>query len=318
MVGEFEHTGKMESGVSAKWNLWVAWAALWFPAMAAASYEWRHGEYYSYGWMVPAAALMLLWMRWRDFAEPDRLPKAKWVAAGVAAFVGFAVVMRVLGQVDPMWRLPMWGLGLAALVASHGLVGWCYGWGASLKLGWISLLLFSALPWPSVMERAIVGNFTDAVIAAVAELSLLFGRPVEVVGDRLFLNGEAVEVAAGCSGMRSFQTFLMAAWFFAELRRFGRAKGVVLVAFACLVAFVVNVIRTLALVDVRFSSGQESFDRMHDWLGVAAFVVSGYLFFAFSNWLDRELKEKRVSVVRMFEDGAVSMDGGANDAEDGK
>ena len=49
--------------------------------------------------------------------------------------------------------------------------------------------------------------------------ALLRANQVVVMGDRLRLHQLTVEVTDGCSGVRSFQSFVMATWFFAELQR---------------------------------------------------------------------------------------------------
>ena len=59
---------------------------------------------------------------------------------------------------------------------------------------------------------------SDADIPTQA-LANASGKPVEVLGDRLRLHDLTVEVTDGCSGVRSFQSFVMATWFFAELQR---------------------------------------------------------------------------------------------------
>jgi exosortase/archaeosortase family protein len=108
---------------------------------------------------------------------------------------------------------------------------------------------------------------------------------VVVMGDRLRLHELTVEVTDGCSGVRSFQSFVMATWFFAELQRLRVLQTLGLLGCACVVAFVVNVGRTYALAEIRFSEGQEAFERAHDWLGLLAFGVSGLVFYGISGKL---------------------------------
>jgi exosortase/archaeosortase family protein len=136
-----------------------------------------------------------------------------------------------------------------------------------------------------VVEQRIVENLTDGVIHAVAEWFQISGRPVEIVGDRLCLHELTVEVTDGCSGVRSFQSFVMATWFFAELQRMRATRVMILLACACGAAFVVNTARTWALATIRFDHGVEAFERAHDWLGLLAFVASAVFFYVISGWL---------------------------------
>ncbi len=253
--------------------------------MIAASYAWGHGEYYDYGWFVPPAALWLMIRRWKEVEGPTKLPRTRWVLAVAAILLPWFLILRVLGYADPSWRLPIALLGMTAAVAGHGLIAASRGWRVSAGFIWITLLWMSALPWPSVVESGIVRHLTQGVVAAVAEVFQLLGKPVEVLGDRLRLHDLTVEVTDGCSGVRSFQSFVMASWFFSELHRLTAARALTLLACACAVAFAVNMGRTYALAQIRFEHGQEAFDRAHDMLGLLAFVISGLIFYLLSGRL---------------------------------
>ena len=158
-----------------------------------------------------------------------------------------------------------------------------------------------AVPWPSVVEQRIVANLTGAVVQAVAEWFHISGRPVEIMGDRLQLHDLRVEVTDGCSGVRSFQSFVMATWFFAELQRMRVSRVWILLAGACAAAFVVNTVRTWALATIRFDHGLEAFDRAHDWLGLLAFAASAVFFYGLSGWLAAAPRRKLVRRVAHVE-----------------
>lgn len=286
-----------------QWLLPLLLMALWVPAMIAASYGWRYGEYYDYGWFVPPAALWLMIRRWKDLGiSPDSVSWRR-LALSAAVLVPWVLVLRVLGQADPSWRLPMGLLGLTAALVSHVWIASAYGWRISAGFCWITLLALSALPWPSAVEVRIVEHLTDGVIHAVVEWFQISGRPVEMIGDRLRLHEVTVEVTDGCSGVRSFQSFMMATWFFAEVQRMRPARVAWLLAVACVTAFVVNTVRTHALASIRFDHGVEAFDRAHDWLGLLAFVVSAAVFYWVSGWLSAAPRREVVrTVTRKIED----------------
>lgn len=289
----------MKSETPGSWLPLAGAAALWAPAMIAASQAWRHGEYYDYGWFVPPAALWLMFRRWQEAGDPVRLPPRRLVVTVAALLLPWILVLRVLGQADPTWRLPMGLLGITAAVAGHSLLAAARGWRASAGFLWITLLWMSALPWPSVVESRIVHHLTQGVVTAVAEVFRMFGKPVEVLGDRLGLHDLTVEVTDGCSGVRSFQSFVMATWFFAELQRLRLARVPVLLGCACGVAFAVNMARTYALARIRFEHGQEAFERAHDWLGLLAFMVSGVFFYVLSGRLSAEPRRTVVRTVHV-------------------
>jgi Na+/H+ antiporter NhaB len=68
-----------------------------------------------------------------------------------------------------------------------------------------------------------------------------------------------------------------------------------LLIFACVTAFLVNMLRTYLLAKIRFDHGQAAFDAAHDALGLAAFVVSAVIFYFLS---DQLASERRVLVKR--------------------
>lgn len=288
-----EHT---PSGTAALWLVPFLVSALWVPAMIAASYGWSHGEYYDYGWFVPPAALFLLIRRWKDLHGPAVMPERRLLLS-LLLLVPWFLALRILGNADPSWRMPMGLLAMTAALVSHGLIAASRGWRVSAGFAWITLLALSAIPWPSEVEQRIVENLTHGVIHAVAEWFQISGRPVEISGDRLSLHELTVEVTDGCSGVRSFQSFVMATWFFAELQRMKASRVMILLACACGAAFVVNMVRTWALATIRFDHGVEAFDRAHDWLGLLAFLASGVFFYGLSGWLSAAPRRKLVRTV---------------------
>lgn len=270
--------------------------------MIAASYAWRFGEYYDYGWFVPPTAVLLTWRRWVEVAksdgrELDFRPRWLWVAGALLLFC-WLLVLRTLGHADPAWRLPMGLLGLTAALGGHGLIALKWGWKVSAGFSLITLLWLSAVPWPNVVERQIVHQLTQGVVAVVVDVFHLLGKPVEILGDRLRLHETTVEVTDGCSGVRSFQSFVMATWFFAEIQRLRLVQTLSLLVFACCLGFVVNALRTFSLAHIRFEHGLEAFDRAHDTLGLLAFVVSAVLFYLISSKMSDVPRRKLVRRVQ--------------------
>jgi exosortase/archaeosortase family protein len=99
------------------------------------------------------------------------------------------------------------------------------------------------------------------------------------MGERMTLNGMVVEVTDGCSGVRSFQSFIMAAWFFAELQRLSLTNSVKLLLWGLFAGFIVNLSRACALAQIRFTRGEAAATSAHDLMGLIAFFVSAAFFF---------------------------------------
>jgi len=132
------------------------------------------------------------------------------------------------------------------------------------------------------------------------------GKPVELRGNRLVFGEELVEVADGCSGIRSVQSLVMVALFFGELWWLTAVKRValVLVAIACAVG--VNTLRAVCLAEVHFSRGAEAADAVHDLIGHTAFFVSAGILFLVSLWMLRGTTAGRRVVRRTRVDAPVS------------
>jgi exosortase len=264
----------------------VGWCAVWLPAMISASYSWQHGEYYDYGWIVPPAGLWLLTRRCHEQSVIEANTGKSWFF-GILLVLPFFLLMRVFFYVDPVWRLPVGLLGVAGALVSHWIFARARGLVFSLSLWKITLLMLSAIPWSYALEKQLIALLTENVIECSAEIFRLCGKPVEVVGDRMSLHGMVVEVTQGCSGVRSFQSFLMATWFFAELQRLQLENTLKLLAWGLCAAFVVNTGRASVLALIRFRQGEEAAAAAHDSAGLVAFCLSAAFFYWLSLRLER-------------------------------
>lgn len=257
---------------------------LWVQLFVALIPTWRDGAYYSYGWFVPWLAAGLAWRRWKmlkpapldapGFTEPQVRP----VWAMAICLLGILVVpLRVIVSADPGWRPPLLlHVGIVVFL-THFLMARAWGRGASAGFVPVTLLALSAVPWPWRIEQDLVHALTGRVLAITRECFLLFGKPVELVGERLVMSGNVVEVTDGCSGIRSLQSLIMVALFYGELFLLTVPRRFALLAVAGMVALVFNTLRAYWLADLHFSRGAESAASAHDTLGHLAFVLSALM-----------------------------------------
>jgi len=280
-------------------SFWIPWivlmAALWAQVFYCASYNWLYGEYYDYGWYVPPLALWFFyrkWSGWKIVADP---PATGWVFAGGMVLLTLALAgLRTVGHADPAWTLPQWGqAGVACMVT--GFVVWKRAGRAALP-GLVGVLLFTltAVRLPDIIETALVDGLTHGVLDASSWLFQMFGHPIMVLGNQLELMGEVVEVTEGCSGIRSAQSFLMASLCFGEWLGLSARSRVILVTTGFLTAWVMNVARACTLAEIRFNQGEASFDKAHDVVGMAAFVVGTGILLWISLLMDSKGKVRRV------------------------
>ncbi len=282
--------------------LLLLWLQLWWSLIPT----WRDGEYYAYGWFVPPLALGFAWRRWQMAPDPtagstpqgSRRLDWRWIVPLLLG-VFFILPLRMIAESDPTWRPPLLVHAVLVFSLTHGLL-WLVG-GLRISLWMLPVTVFSltAVPLPWQIEQGLVRSLTGTVISLTREAFLLLGRPVEVLGERLSMGDQVVEVTEGCSGIRSLQSLGMSALFFGELLllSWGRRLGLLLVAAAC--AVVVNTARAWWLAEIHFSKGMAAADAAHDGIGHAAFAVSAAILFASACMLHRRRSEGRVIVRRV-------------------
>lgn len=256
---------------------------LWLQLFVALIPTWRHGEYYSYGWFVPLLAAGLAWRRWNLFPPPPR-PAAEdsgKPAFALTLFLILAVLLiiplRLIGTADPGWRPPLLLHVMLVVGITHVLLWRGFGRGVSIGMLPVTILALSAAPYPWQFEQHLIRSLTGIVLTLTRESFLMLGHPVELIGERLAIGHEVVDVTDGCSGIRSIQSLVMVALFFGELFLLSFGRRIALVALAGISAVVFNAIRAFWLADLHFSHGIEAAAAAHDRIGHTTFILSAAL-----------------------------------------
>jgi exosortase len=256
---------------------------LWLQLFVALIPTWRHGEYYSYGWFVPLLAAGLAWRRWNLLAPTFRQPAH---ASGkphipLAIFLISAVLLiiplRLIGTADPGWRPPLLAHVVLVFAITHILLWRGFGRGLSVGMLPVTLLALSAAPYPWQLEQHLIRSLTGIVLTITRESFLLLGQPVELIGERLAIGHEVVDVTDGCSGIRSFQSLVMVALFFGELFFLPPGRRIALVLLAGFSAVAFNTLRAWWLADLHFSRGPAAAAAAHDRIGHTTFILSAAL-----------------------------------------
>ena len=241
-------------------------------------FYWRSQPEYEFGWLVPLLAGFLAWERW-----PLRGPR------DAAESVRRGVVLRVLlgGGLLLFSELYRNGIGRTA-TSSFAFSCGCYlfascvvleaGGKALLRcLGVPLLFMFVAAPIPRIVWGPLVTSLQGGVAFCTVELLGLIGIPAERVGHVIRLPNCVVGVDQACSGIRSLQSTLMAAFFIGILTLRLTGMRVLLVGTGVALAMVGNVVRALLLARAAAHGGPEALARVHDsagW-GILAFTAAG-------------------------------------------
>jgi exosortase len=236
----------------------IAWLSLCWTLSA----HWAANVQYSFGWLVPPLAVVLLWNRWPTRPPPGASFRgARGVLMGLAAL--YAPVWFV-AQPNPEWRLADWTLALVVTGALLSGVAMAGGRTWLRHFAFPCLFILTAIPWPGMVEQPIVQGLMHVVAGLAADVLNLAGIAANAQGSLIQLKTGAVGVDEACSGVRSLQASLMAALFLGELYRLSVGRRAGLVAAGVVLAFLCNVGRATFLASRVAVEGNEALARYHD------------------------------------------------------
>lgn len=254
---------------------WLPLFVFLFVFCKALSANWSNSGYYDYGWAVPFVMLVCLVNRIRD-GESETAVGAKvswWWAVPIVLVI---VVMRLFHQVDPVWRLPLWSwFGLFICGAFLLLIN---RYGVSMALHGLPALVLigTAVPLPGAIEYSLVSRLTEFVVSYAHDFLLLTGYPVERLGNLFVIDGQYLDVAEACSGIRSFQSCFMIGVVLGEFLRLSISRRLALIGVALLLSLGGNLSRVYYLAYLTSEKGIESANEVHDPIGgIVLFVVFG-------------------------------------------
>ena len=263
------------SGVSAL-AFFVALAAVWGWLFFVLTGEWEANEQYSHGWFIPLLAGWIFWQRWttRPAAEPARglMLAASWLV--LLALIAPAALGILIAGAYPDWRVVLWGLGAAALVASVALTALAGGWPWVRHLSFAYVFALVAIPWPTGPERWLTQELSLLAAQIAAWVLPLMGIAAMCYGTTIDVGSEVLGVDDACSGIRSFQSSIMAALFLGELYALRWGYRIALVVLGLIAAYAFNIIRMLILSVAVANGGVDALDKLHDPAGFAILIAT--------------------------------------------
>jgi len=230
---------------------------------------------YSHGWLIPAIAVALLWLRREPFFDvPD---SHRWIGVALIAFGTLLRVMgsyRVLFTIDRLSFIPCL-LGVFVLVGGLRTMRWA---------GPPVVFLVLMFPWPRVLTDAI-----SRPLKLLATKFSVFGLQslgVEAYrdGNRIQLENMPMQVVDQCSGLRMLTVFVaMAVAMAIMMTNRPWWERLIVVASAVPIALIVNVIRITA-TGIMYNMGlaHDYHTLIHDvWGWTMMPIALGLLFLEF-------------------------------------
>ncbi len=244
--------------------LWGIWWAVFCHVLF---YEWWINEQYNYGFFVPILGAYLLYMRWTDRPVPG-LTGAEWMW-WVVPITGILLMipLRVILGANPEWRAALWGQALISFLATLSLLGSIGGWTWVRHFSPALVLMLFAVPWPMGIEQPMVQWLMRGVASITVEALNMLGHFAVQEGNLIRLSRGLIGVEEACSGVRSFQSTLMAAYFIGELFRWKLLHRAALILAGCTISLLLNLARTLTLTLVAISRGTDAMNVLHNPIG---------------------------------------------------
>lgn len=163
---------------------------------------------------------------------------------------------------------------------------WLLGSWTSARLVVIpALFVLLAVTPPAAFVNQLV--FPLQLVTAELSTAILnaIGTPASAEGEMILTHGHSFQVIETCSGWRSMQTLLMAAFVYGEMFYLGRRRYLALIGFSVPLAFLLNQIRVVTIVLNPLSR----FAEIHTLQGIATTVVGVLLLALIDTGLGRWL-----------------------------
>ena len=235
-------------------------------------------------WGIIPAAIALVLFRWRDIAE---LPK-RGANSGLW-FAGAGVLLFVAGVRCSEARHTIFALPLLV----YGGTRFLFGRQVSHLTVFPCIFLLFMTPLGGIVQGTVPLQVLTA--KAISTLSSVFGIPILVDGSNISSpDGRfpPMEIAGGCSGIRSLMAMSTLAALYAYFTMRGPIRGLLLFGSSLLFAVLGNFARVFSVVlFARFLDAKTATGLYHDYSGLVFFPVAVVAMVGFGNVLNRDWAE---------------------------
>jgi exosortase len=247
----------------------------WADLIRQLSFEWEAREQYGYGWFVPILAMALLWRRWLDRPIPSGSRTSDFLlfTGTICLALASLLPLRVIYEINPDWPLISWlytFIVVSLTLYAFFLAG---GWQWVGHFAFPVSFILVAIVWPYRVEKALIQDLMQVVASLTVELLGWLDIPALQRGNLIELSTGTIGIDEACSGIRSFQSSLMAALLMGELYRLRTHGRMALLACGLALGFAFNVVRTSLLSWQANEHGLQALEKWHDPAGVSIAVT---------------------------------------------
>jgi len=244
-----------------------------------------------HGRFIPVAFSVMIWLAWQK-SKLERIKPSWW--GMVALGFGLLLYLGSIRTIQP--RLALMGIPFVII----GLTHFCFGFKIMKAVIFPAFFFWFTIPVPN-LEAALTGNLQTLITKSCYHAGLLLGMDLTSSGSTITVKGTDLEIAGGCSGIRSLMALVMIAAVYANYTQKSLWKKAVLFASSFPLAIVGNFGRIFTIL-VLSQLGMADFAKKtyHDWAGLLFFfpiALSGlYLVDFLLNLKERRKKKVKRSV----------------------
>ena len=221
----------------------------------------------SHGNLIPFVVAILLWVKRKELAES--ISKPWWPAL---ALFGGCLVLHILGFLAQQPRVSL----IAFFVGLYALVGVFWGW-KTMKASFFPFFLFAfCMPFGNAINPITFPmRLLDTKCTVVVCRDLL---DIPIVQQGTLLTDPTgkinYDVAAACSGIRSFVALLGITTVFAMLNFRSWWRRTVMVALTVPLVLFSNTLRLVAIVVATQAFGNKAGLAVHEWFWIATYSLA--------------------------------------------
>jgi len=235
----------------------------------------------SHGKLIPIVVLAILWIRRQQFVENI---STVWLPA--LGGVAFALLLHVFGYMIQQPRISI----VAFFAGVYSLLGLVWGWRV-LKVAFFPFFLFIfSVPFGNTLDQL---TFPIRLVSTTITYFIangILGIPIYQHGTQLVdaNGGYTYEVAAACSGIRSFIPLVVITLVYGVLA-FKKFRNRALMAVAVIpLTLVCNVLRLLAIIVAHSFISPDAAHFVHEWFGFVTYAIALGTVLSLGKWLEEK------------------------------